>query len=115
MKHKHAELMLQYALDAMETDTPWEWWECAFVSSEGLGRWEPLAAPTHSVPSMIFNYEYRRKADAPPVPWHLLDAYKTKAPLMKHYNADGTPSMANIDSETGNVSIGTSALRERKE
>ena len=28
MKHKHAELMMQYAQDAMETDTPWERWEC---------------------------------------------------------------------------------------
>lgn len=26
-KHKHAELMLQYAQDAMETDEPWERWE----------------------------------------------------------------------------------------
>jgi hypothetical protein len=27
MKHKHAELMAQYAQDAMETETPWERWE----------------------------------------------------------------------------------------
>jgi len=27
MKHVHAELMAQYAQDAMETDTPWERWE----------------------------------------------------------------------------------------
>ena len=27
MAHKHAELMMQYAQDAMETDTPWERWE----------------------------------------------------------------------------------------
>ena len=27
MKHKHAELMTQYAQDAMETDKPWERWE----------------------------------------------------------------------------------------
>ena len=27
MKHKHADLMLQYAEDAMETDRPWERWE----------------------------------------------------------------------------------------
>ena len=25
--HKHANLMLQYAQDAMETDKPWERWE----------------------------------------------------------------------------------------
>lgn len=27
MKHKHAELMMMYAQDAMETDKPWERWE----------------------------------------------------------------------------------------
>jgi len=27
MKHIHAELMAQYAQDAMETDSPWERWE----------------------------------------------------------------------------------------
>ena len=27
MKHKHAEIMMQYAQDAMETDKPWERWE----------------------------------------------------------------------------------------
>ena len=27
MKHKHAELMKEYAQDAMETETPWERWE----------------------------------------------------------------------------------------
>ena len=26
-KHPHAELMMQYAQDAMETDKPWEWWQ----------------------------------------------------------------------------------------
>ena len=26
-KHIHADLMLQYAQDAMETDKPWERWE----------------------------------------------------------------------------------------
>lgn len=26
-KHKHADIMLQYALDAMETREPWKRWE----------------------------------------------------------------------------------------
>lgn len=30
MKHPHAELMKQYAEDAMETDTPWERWEYSY-------------------------------------------------------------------------------------
>ena len=35
MKHKHAELMMQYAQDAMETSEPWELWECN--TGGGLG------------------------------------------------------------------------------
>lgn len=27
MKHVHAELMAEYAKDAMETDKPWERWQ----------------------------------------------------------------------------------------
>ena len=40
MKHIHAELMMQYAQDAMETDTPWERWE---VYGNITGRWIPLS------------------------------------------------------------------------
>ena len=35
MKHVHAELMMQYAQDAMETDKPWERWEW---KSKGVSR-----------------------------------------------------------------------------
>ena len=35
MKHKHAELMMQYAQDAMETDKPWERWE-VFIKDSWL-------------------------------------------------------------------------------
>ena len=34
MKHKHAELMMQYAQDAMETDKPWERWEMKYPTEK---------------------------------------------------------------------------------
>jgi len=50
--HKHAALMLQYAQDAAETETPWERWEvcrngawCGFTDN----------------PMWVLEYEYRRK------------------------------------------------------
>jgi len=52
-KHIHADLMAQYAQDALETDKPWERWE--FCRSKN--KWERL--DTH--PSWITSREYRRK------------------------------------------------------
>ena len=54
MKHKHAELMLQYAQDAMETSEPWELWEYSHASSNG---WLNL----DKMPSWRIGNEYRRK------------------------------------------------------
>ena len=51
--HKHAALMLQYAQDAAETDTPWERWEC----HDGVA-WRPF---TMKHPSWLQECEYRRK------------------------------------------------------
>ncbi len=54
MKHKHAELMMQYAQDAMTTDKPWE-------------LWEARAHPKHDWfvmkghPCWSVDFEYRRK------------------------------------------------------
>ena len=50
--HKHAELMLQYAQDAAETDKPWERWEW-----KGEGGWYPLSSEF----AFSIHYEYRRK------------------------------------------------------
>ena len=50
-KHIHADLMLQYAQDAMETDKPWERWE---LFDDG---WYGLT----NHPVWHFNTEYRRK------------------------------------------------------
>lgn len=55
MKHKHAELMMEYAKDAMETAEPWERWE--YYSHKC--KWEPFKI---SGPSWDEESEYRRKA-----------------------------------------------------
>lgn len=53
MAHKHAELMMQYAQDAMETDTPWDRWQ---VKSEK--HWHDF---TSKQPEWDPELEYRRK------------------------------------------------------
>ena len=53
MKHKHAELMMQYAQDAQETPEPWERWEF-----NSIGRkWSQLT----SNPTWVTSIQYRRK------------------------------------------------------
>ena len=52
--HIHADLMLQYAQDAMETDKPWERWE---VYGKITGRWIPLSECLSFLPEN----QYRRK------------------------------------------------------
>lgn len=54
MKHIHAELMAEYAKDAMETDEPWLRWEFKF---KGLWITCNLVSPLWEVKT-----EYRRKA-----------------------------------------------------
>lgn len=53
MKHRHAELMMEYARDAMETDKPWERWEFKFEGDE----WKDLV--DHAI--WRIDCEYRRK------------------------------------------------------
>lgn len=53
--HIHAELMAQYAQDAMRTNTPWELWECRRANSNDT--WDELE--TH--PAWCEYGEYRRK------------------------------------------------------
>ena len=53
MKHKHADLMLQYAKDAMETDRPWERWEWC----HGDGPWKQAVRSPH----WLEEFSYRRK------------------------------------------------------
>ena len=54
MKHIHAELMMEYAKDAMETAEPWLRWE--YYSNRC--KWEPFKI---SGPSWDEESEYRRK------------------------------------------------------
>ena len=53
MRHKHAELMMEYAKDAMETDKPWERWE--ILNDEFM--WVDLCQD----PEWKFLHKYRRK------------------------------------------------------
>ena len=57
MKHKHAELMMQYAQDAMETDKPWERWEYQTELMQEGDVWK------NCFPNPSFDgiYKYRRK------------------------------------------------------
>lgn len=52
-KHPHAELMMQYAQDAMETDEPWKRWE---IEESNL-EWCDLKGPIQWYPDV----NYRRK------------------------------------------------------
>lgn len=51
--HKHAALMLQYAQDAAETDSPWERWEVKINN----GEWCEL----NGDPNWVEDWGYRRK------------------------------------------------------
>ena len=55
MKHIHAELMMEYAKDAMETDEPWLRWEF-YSSSEQC--WKQFR---FDHPAWHFEDQYRRK------------------------------------------------------
>ena len=57
MKHKHAELMMQYAQDAMETPYPWERWEYQTESMQEGDVWNNCFPH----PSFDVRYKYRRK------------------------------------------------------
>ncbi|WP_387693034.1 hypothetical protein [Photorhabdus sp. RM71S] len=54
-RHVHAELMLQYAQDALKTDKPWKLWEIG----DGADGWDDL----DDHPWWIKDSEYRRKPE----------------------------------------------------
>lgn len=60
--HVHAALMLQYAQDAAETDTPWERWETSEsktkIGDEWVDDWEDLTETPDWNPAV----GYRRKS-----------------------------------------------------
>lgn len=65
-RHIHAELMAQYAQDAMETDKPWKRWECKECEFNSF-MWRAVSGN----PTWKENYKYRRKHK--PYPPTLLD------------------------------------------
>jgi hypothetical protein len=65
MKHKHAELMAEYAKDAMTTETPWERWESKMNEAK---NWRKM----DSHPEWRTCAEYRRKPEPPkPREWRM--------------------------------------------
>ncbi|KAA1184912.1 hypothetical protein [Photorhabdus heterorhabditis] len=54
-KHVHAELMLQYAHDALKTDAPWKLWEQSCTG----GKWIAL----NCNPNFLHEIKYRRKPE----------------------------------------------------
>lgn len=58
MKHKHAELLMQYAQDAMETDDPWRRWEWRY-DAEWIDCIDNITWSNH--------IDYRRKWNKKPV------------------------------------------------
>lgn len=72
--HKHAALMLQYAQDAAETDTPWELWEYKLHGEPWLG--------CASNPTWSENISYRRKPQVIRVGRHEFPKPITEAPLV---------------------------------
>ena len=71
--HKHAALMLQYAQDAAETDSPWERWEVKINN----GEWCEL----NGNPNWVEDWGYRRKPQVIRVGRHEFPKPISKAPL----------------------------------
>ena len=60
--HKHAALMLQYAQDAAETDSPWERWEVSdAIKYDSSGRLVRNWRQLEDNPDWNSNVQYRRK------------------------------------------------------
>lgn len=64
MKHKHADLMAQYAEDALETETPWQRWE--IYTQRG---WEQV----DDNPWWLHGTLYRRKPQTKVIDWGKVD------------------------------------------
>lgn len=79
--HVHAALMLQYAQDAAETDTPWERWETSEsktkIGDEWVQDWEDLTEN----PDWHPNVKYRRKPQVIRVGRHEFPKPISNAPL----------------------------------
>jgi hypothetical protein len=91
MKHKHAELMMQYAQDAMTTDKPWESWEARAPRKHD---WFVMKGD----PCWCVDFEYRRKPQEHTV---TLNTEQIKEILM----ACEYPSWENEDFKSGVLAL----------
>jgi hypothetical protein len=72
MKHKHAELMMQYAQDAMTTEKPWELWQ---FQRPSFDSWNDCDAH----PNWVHKFNYRRKPNTTPIQYSVSCAMPIKA------------------------------------
>ena len=61
-KHPHAELMAQYAQDALETDKPWERWQLRNSVAE---HWEDCEGDPRWLNSFVYRRKPETESDAP--------------------------------------------------
>jgi len=85
-KHVHAELMMQYAQDATETDKPWERWQLFLDSG-----WHKL--PTN--PSWDSTSQYRRKPKV-----ILINGIEVPEPMQEKPKNGTTYFVPNLDGES---------------
>lgn len=88
MKHPHAELMMQFAQDAMETDKPWELWEVHEVSH---GYWRTMTEDEQMLSLKV----YRRKPQTIKV-----NGFDVPAPVKSELENDTVyfvPCFSNLD------------------
>lgn len=86
-KHIHADLMIQYAQDAQESETPWENWEFRPQCS----TWVTLICN----PSWNDHYEYRRKPKT-----IVINGFTVNAPMGKepgYYTSYYFPNLSSAD------------------
>lgn len=57
--HVHTELMLQFAQDAMVSETPWEFWETQECQVLRDGKWVEEWEPLEGMPDWHPNVGYR--------------------------------------------------------
>lgn len=88
MKHIHAELMAQYAQDAMETDKPWERWE---YKNAVMHDWYDCGYPIN----WIVCVQYRRK-QKPYEPTLLDQALELEIEAAKLRMKSYAPSSSNL-------------------
>lgn len=75
MKHKHADIMMEYAQVAQESETPWEEFE---FCDEGAENWRQLVCS----PIFCKTFSYRRKPKMSKIGDYEYPAAETKVPVI---------------------------------